>query len=52
MMWNVKNKDGNTPIQVALNTNNDEIIKELIEIESVDKSVIPAFLLRTLQENY
>ena len=50
MNWNVKNKDGKTPIQVAVDMEFDDVVRALVMIEAVDKSMIPPVFLRSVEE--
>ena len=46
MNWNVKDKHGLTPIQVALKKNKEALFDILMDIPEVDKSVLPPLLVK------
>ena len=51
MNWNVKDKDGKTPIQVAVDKELDDVVRALVMIEAVDNSMISQVLVRSIFEN-
>ena len=50
MNWNAKDKDGKTPIQVALDKELDDVVRALVMIQSVDTSMISPVLVRSVKE--
>lgn len=50
MNWNVKNREGLTPIQVAFKQNREDVFDILMRIEAVDKSVLPQLLVKKIHE--
>lgn len=46
MKWNVKNRSEETPIQIALKNDNEEVFRILCKNKAVDKTVLPKIVQR------